>query len=240
MRHAVDAPRPDHRDGHPRPGGRQPRRHACCSSPTAASSTRMAAPTADRVLDRMKAVPGADAVITTIAHKHLEPQAPAARDVRRRGARRRLPHRRRLIFGDTAKAGFRNACSSTPTPAPTSSCAAPAASARPRTASGGLLDASTGRRRARRSTAWPTPRRTSRARPSSSAPTATPLGGDGPPTTGGQLDRRPGAERATTSSRAGRRRRAPDEVVIDRGHAPDGDLHVGDHDRRADARSGRP
>ena len=46
--------RPDHRDGHPRPGRRQLRRPRRSSSPTARIVDEMVEPTADRVLDRMK------------------------------------------------------------------------------------------------------------------------------------------------------------------------------------------
>ena len=57
------------------------------------------------------------------------------------------------------------------------------------------------------------------------------LGGNGPPTLGGQLDRRRRAQ--PVPPRRGPRARAADEVVINRGAAKDGDLHVGDTTTRA-------
>ena len=54
LRGSVTRAGPDHRDGHPRPDRRVVRRPGRCSSPTAASSTRCADPTAESVLDRMK------------------------------------------------------------------------------------------------------------------------------------------------------------------------------------------
>ena len=95
-----------------------------------------------------------------------------------------------------------------------------------------------------RSTASSTPNRSSRDRAASSAADGDADRRRWPPDhrrRTGSATRRSTRGRSTRVERPGRRRRrcSPYEVVIDRASAENGDLHVGDHTTRADARAGR-
>ena len=186
MRHAVDALRPDDRDGHPRPGRRQPTPTGCCSSPTAASSTRWPSPSADRVLDRMKAVREPDMWSRPSCQGMWSHKRRLLGTTHRRRARRRLPRRHARRSATPCSAGFDDAVHRGQRRHRRRRAQRHRDRQRPTTASRGTarrLDSST------RSPPSPGVRRRRAVvegiGPASSAPTARRIGGDGPPTIGG-------------------------------------------------------
>ena len=177
---------------------------------------------------------GADGSDHDLAHNLWSRKRRLLGNVHRRRARRRLPDGT-SILGDTAKAGFGNAY--TAANAGTDVVVRSASrlgTAEDRVGAAARRVDCRRRRAGRRSR--PTPRRTSRARPSSSAPTAG-ARRRRPAHPRRQLDRRPGAEPLPPRRGPGAAPGTDDEVVIDRASADDGDLHVGDRRIGAHARA---
>ena len=212
------------------PVRRQLRRRASCSSPTAASSTDLDRPDRRSRCSTASRPSETDAMFTPDPQGPLGPQAPAASAPCLAVFLGVAFLAGTLVLGDTLRANFDDLF--TEANAGTDAVVRSATSI---DADDGEPARSTRPRRRRRcvdrgraaSTAWPRRRRRSRATASCSAR-------DGErhrrqraaaawPATGSTTRR----STRTASSRAGRPQ-AADEVVINRGAAKDGDLHVGD------------
>ena len=153
-------------------------------------------------------------------------QAPARRHVRCRCSSASRSSPARSCSATRCRPELRRRCSPTRTPAPTSSCAARSDIDSDYDAARGV-DRRVARRRDRAtSTASPRSRPTSTATASILGTDGDALGGNGPPTLAGSWIDDPDLNPYQLAE--GARPAAADEVVINRGAAKDGDLHVGD------------
>ena len=99
---------PDHRHGHPRPASPRATPTGCCSSPTAASSTRWTSPTPKTILDRMKRSRGDDGIrmIVRLAAQSAGEQAPAVVMSCSPSSSASASSSGTLVLGDTINATF--------------------------------------------------------------------------------------------------------------------------------------
>ena len=136
----------------------------------------------------------------------VEPQAPAARHVHSPSCSASPSSPPPWSLGDTMPAGFRQRAHDGNAGTDVVVRSADRIGSGRRSRRRGVIDASDRRGCRPRRRCGAGGARTSRASPRSSASTAKPIGGDGPPTRGRQLDRRPGAQ--PVPARRGARARA--------------------------------